>query len=162
MSYSRVRAWNPEQQKMGWVMRWGFTLKPDTPKKTMTEYKALHPDLTIRDSPIQGLGVFAVADIPGQTILGISHVADQAAMIYDGRYTNGRYHCGYVRTPLGGFINHSDDPNCAKVQVSDDDSYKPLLGGLTSSTMAIRTNRDIRTGEELTVSYTIYKPPRSG
>ena len=155
MSYSRVRAWDPERQKMGWVMRWGGIPETKPRKEPMTKYKALHPNLTVRDSPIDGLGIFCTKKIPKDTILGISHVEQYAS-------ASGRYHCGYVRTPLGGFINHSDTPNCVKVQVADDGTYSPLPDRLKSSTMAIRTNRDIRTGEELTVSYTIYKPPRSG
>ena len=117
----------------------------------MTEYKALHPDLTIRDSPIDGLGVFAKADIPKDTVLGISHVEQYAS-------ASGRYHSGFVRTPLGGFINHSDTPNSRKVQMADDNTYRPLQNGLTSCTMAVQTSRDIQKDEEITVFYTLYAP----
>ena len=111
-------------------------------------YRALHPSLTIRQSDIHGLGIFAATDIPEYTILGISHVAE---------FKYRRYHCGYVRTPLGGFINHSnDDPNCIKIKVDDDGSYSSLEGIETSATMAIETLKEIIENEELTVSYTIY------
>ena len=113
-------------------------------------YTALHDDLTIRQSPIHGLGVFATATIPAGTVLGISHIADQA---------NGRYHCGFIRTPLGGFINHSDVPNSTKIGVvhlDGEESYIPLQGRETSTTMALRTTREIMPGEEVTVFYTIY------
>jgi len=110
-------------------------------------YKALHPSLTIRQSDIHGLGIFATKNIPAHTILGISHVAE---------FKNRRYHCGYIRTPLGGCINHSDDPNCIKIKMNNDGSYSSLEGIVTSATMAIETIRDIVEGEELTVSYTIY------
>jgi hypothetical protein len=124
-------------------------------------YRALHPSLTIRQSDIHGLGIFATTDIPEYTILGISHVADQSdlLLLYEkdaGRYTNGRYHYGYIRTPLGGCINHSDDPSCIKTKVNNDGSYSSLQGSETSTTMAIETIRDIIEGEELTVSYTLY------
>ena len=155
MSYSRVRAWDPEQQKMGWVMRWGGVSKPKTRKKTIAAYRPLHPKLTVKDSPIDGLGIFATADISSGTVLGISHVEQSAS-------ASGRYHCGYIRTPLGGFINHSDTPNCVKLQVDDDDSHRPLPDRLKSSTMSIMASRDIKAGEELTVFYTLYKLPRSG
>ena len=110
-------------------------------------YKALHPSLTIRQSDIHGLGIFATKNIPAHTILGISHVAE---------FKHHRYHCGYIRTPLGGFINHSNDPNCIKIKVDDDGSYSSLEGIVTSETMAIETLKEIIEGEELTVSYTIY------
>jgi len=150
MSYSRVRAWDPEQQKMGWVMRWGGIPEPKTREEPTAEYKALHPDLTIKDSPIDGLGVFAVAEIPKDTVLGISHVEQYAS-------AGGRYHSGFIRTPLGGFINHSDTPNSRKVQLADDNTYRPL-NGLTSATMAVQTSKNIREGEEITVFYTLYAP----
>jgi len=117
----------------------------------MAEYKALHPDLTIKDSPIDGLGVFAVADIPKDTVLGISHVEQYAS-------AGGRYHSGFIRTPLGGFVNHSDTPNSRKLQLADDQTYRPLKNGLTSETMAIMTSRKIKEGEEITVFYTLYAP----
>jgi SET domain-containing protein len=49
-----------------------------------------------------------------------------------------------VRTPLGGFINHSDEPNCMRVQK---DNRWNLL-----------TIANILPGEELTLRYTMYKP----
>jgi SET domain-containing protein len=111
-------------------------------------YKALHPSLTIRQSDIHGLGIFATKNIPANTILGISHVE---------QFKYHRYHCGYIRTPLGGFINHSDDdPNCIKIKINDDGSCSSLEGIVTSETMAMETIRDIFENEELTVSYTIY------
>ena len=115
-------------------------------------YQALHPSLTIRQSDIHGLGIFAATDIPEYTILGISHVAEYNRHCS----TRDRYHCGYIRTPLGGCINHSDDPNCIKIKMNNDGSYSSLEGIVTSATMAIETIRDVIEGEELTVSYTIY------
>jgi hypothetical protein len=40
-------------------------------------YKALHNDITIKKSSIDGLGVFAIKDIPKDIILGVSHVSDK-------------------------------------------------------------------------------------
>ena len=70
-------------------------------------YKALHSDITIKKSSIHGLGIFAIKSIPKDTVLGVSHVKDKD--------NTGHYHIGYIRTPLGGFINHSTQPNCIKV-----------------------------------------------
>ena len=115
-------------------------------------YKALHSDITIKKSSIHGLGVFAIKSIPQDTVLGVSHVKDKD--------NTGRYHKGYIRTPLGGFINHSSQPNCIKVKhrLRGFPSHWPIIKeGEESSSMAIRTNRDIKEGEELTVFYTLYK-----
>jgi len=94
-------------------------------------YRPLDRRITIRDSVIDGQGVFAKVNIPAGTNLGITHYQDK----------RGRH--GYIRTPLGGFYNHSEEPNCRKVG----------LGELYE----LWTLRDIVEGEELTVKYTIYK-----
>ena len=49
-----------------------------------------------------------------------------------------------IRTPLGGFVNHSDEPNCMRVQK---DNRWNLV-----------TIANILPGEELTLCYTMYKP----
>ena len=51
-----------------------------------------------------------------------------------------------IRTPLGGFINHSDNPNCEKAKSLDTDYNKYNLVAI----------RDIKAWEELTVKYTFY------
>ena len=61
-------------------------------------YKALPDALHIGDSQVAGQGIFATEDIPYDTELGLSHILLEEI----------------IRTPLGGFINHSDDPNCVK------------------------------------------------
>ena len=38
------------------------------------------------------------------THLGVSHI-----------YAPG-FHQGYIRTPIGGFINHDDESNCVKIE----------------------------------------------
>ena len=50
------------------------------------------------------------------------------------------------RTPLGGFINHSDEPNCEKWK--EDDKY------------FVKTIRHISKGEELFLKYTFYSIKR--
>ncbi len=91
-------------------------------------YQALHSLLHIQDSPVAGQGLFAREDIPKGMHLGMSHlIVDE--VIY--------------RTPLGGFINHSDDPNCVKW--IEDDKY------------FIKTIKHIHKGEELFLKYTFYE-----
>ena len=115
-------------------------------------YKALHSDITIKKSSIHGLGLFAIKSILKDTVLGVSHVKDKD--------NTGRYDKGYIRTPLGGFINHSTKPNCIKVHVRSNlpPKHWPIIKEDNEpSLMAIKTMRDIKEGEELTVFYTLYK-----
>jgi SET domain-containing protein len=98
----------------------------------MDVYRPLPPYLTIKPSKIEGIGLFAVEPIKKSTNIGISHVADR-------HFAN-----GYIRTPLGGFINHSTTPNC-----------KTLLEGRLMFIIAI-TN--IKANEEITLKYTFYDP----
>ena len=94
----------------------------------MDNYKPLPKNLTIKISQIEGFGIFAVDDIKKQTNLGLSH------LILDEEI---------IRTPLGGFINHSDNPNCQKVE--------------TDNKFYLHTITDVKNGEELTLKYTFYK-----
>ena len=98
-------------------------------------YRPLPPYLTIRSSSVDGLGLFAVKSILKSTNIGISHVADR-------HFAN-----GYIRTPLGGFINHSTTPNCKTF-------YEGRL-------VYIITIANIKIGEELTLHYTMYDPSRT-
>ena len=95
-------------------------------------YQALPSRLHIKDSPIAGQGIFAKENIPKGMVLGMSHL-----IVDDVIY----------RTPLGGFINHSDNPNC---ELIDEDDYKKL-----------KTIKKIEMGKELTITYdfqNFYKP----
>ena len=97
-------------------------------------YRPLPSYLTIKPSSVEGLGLFAVEPILKSTNIGISHVKDV------------HFQNGHIRTPLGGFINHSDTPNC-----------KTLKEGRLVS---IITLTDIKEGEEITLKYTMYDPSR--
>ena len=95
-------------------------------------YKPLPNYLTIRVSGIEGLGLFATAKIEQGTNLGVCHIPNED------------YENGYIRTPLGGFINHSDNPNVVKMEIINDQRYHLIA------------TREIDEGEEITVKYTLY------
>jgi len=101
--------------------------------KKVKPYNPLPEYLTIGPSSIHGAGILAKEDIPGEVVIGISHV-------YDPNFQH-----DYIRTPLGGFINHSEDPNCELV---DDDS--------DCGNKKIKTLRKIEMGEEITLQYSLY------
>jgi len=103
------------------------------------EWRPLPDSITIKESKIEGLGVFATKDIPSDTDLGISHV-------YDNRFPD-----NYIRLPLGAFINHHEMPNC-KAIISE--SHE-LIGNIKH--IRIITDKDILSGEELTLNYIINK-----
>jgi SET domain-containing protein len=94
-------------------------------------YRPLPDYLTIKTSPINGLGVFTTEKILAGTYIGIVHVVNENDPD------------GMTRTPLGGFGNHSDTPNCFKIQFGE---YLTWLGAL----------RDIEPDEEITWTYTLY------
>lgn len=94
-------------------------------------YRPLPEFLTIDKSNIDGLGLFATGTIEKAVNAGITHIEDAI--------TTKLY-----RTPLGGFINHSEEPN-AKIAEVQRVRYLYFL-------------RDIQDGEEITVKYSMYDP----
>ena len=94
-------------------------------------YKPLPHGLTILKSKIDGLGLFATQHISENTVLGVIHIQDS------------RFENNCIRTPLGGFINHSEDPNLKSFSETD--------------LKYIKTTKEINTGDELTLKYTLYK-----
>jgi SET domain-containing protein len=101
--------------------------------KENMKYRPLPKILTIQESDIEGLGLFATKDIKKNTNLGMMHYISEFSEV--------------IRTPLGGFINHSNKPNCIKEK--EDLIYEERV--------YLITNRLIKKGEELTVKYTMYK-----
>ena len=99
-------------------------------------YKPLPNEVTIKKSLIEGLGLFAKEFLPANTKLGISHIKDS------------RFENDYIRTPLGGFVNHADVPNCEFYR--DGDYIK------------LRTIRNINIGHELTAEYWLYDMSNKG
>ena len=98
-------------------------------------YRPLPSYLTIKSSSIHELGLFALENIAIGTNMGMSHIKIKETIF---------------RTPLGGFINHANEANCAKVELlmkNDSFDYKKW------NLVAIQ---DIKEGDELTVRYTFY------
>lgn len=96
-------------------------------------YRPLPKCLTVAKSKIDGLGLFATKDIEADTDLGLFHF-----------YHNDEI----IRTPLAGFCNHADKSNCYKhIMIFDDHKRVNLF-----------TKDKIKKGEELTLTYDLYKP----
>ena len=92
-------------------------------------YRPLPDSLTIKQSSIEGLGLFATRTIAKNIDLGMIHFSYGELLI---------------RTPLGVFINHSEKPNCKKLDLEDE--------------WHLKTTKEIKAGEELTLKYTLYNP----
>ena len=90
-------------------------------------YLALPRGCYIDYSSIAGQGLFTRLPLTVGAELGMSHLIIGEEII---------------RTPLGGFINHSDTPNCEKYQIGD--------------RYYIKTIKPIRPQQELTLRYTCY------
>jgi hypothetical protein len=100
----------------------------------LKQYQPLPSGLTIADSSIDGQGLFTTKRLVAGTELGASHY---------------RIDGDLIRTPLGGFVNHSDDPNCIKNQIR----IKP---GFDKWNLVV--TEDIEERSELTLKYTWYEP----
>ena len=106
-------------------------------------YKPLPSGLFIKDSNIEGQGLFTTRDLIAGCELGESHYRID---INEEENKN-----LFIRTPLGGFINHSEEPNCHRTQIR----VKP---GFDKWNITVIKN--ITAGEELTLKYTMYKPTK--
>ena len=128
--------------------------------------------MTIKKSPIEGLGLYATEDIKANTFLGLTHVQ------------NKYFENGYIRTPLGGFYNHSNEPNVRRVvadslpklkccdlvdenldatKIPDGKANREnLYPNVEGKYMFIVAIRDIKAGEELTANYNLYTYPKTG
>ncbi len=133
-------------------------------------YRPLPDQLTIKNSKIEGLGLFSKVKIKKNSFIGVTHLRDE---LFEGKY---------IRTPLGGFYNHSDNPNILKM-VSDvfpkfkfgeiidpenkiekirdghnnrENMYYNLNEKPEAKYMFIISIRDIEPDEELVANYTLY------
>jgi len=104
-------------------------------------YRPLPQYLTIGPSKIEGLGLIATDNILSNVEIGITHVYDL------------RFEDNFVRTPLGGFINHSEEPNCEIVFKNLKTSVERRL----PVTRLLSSIKPISKGEELTVKYKLYE-----
>ena len=139
-------------------------------------YRPLPDGLTIKNSPIEGLGLFATINIKKNTFIGVTHIRDE------------QFENKYIRTPLGGFYNHSNDPTVIRMvsdvlpklkfgdQVDPKANAKQLKDGKNdrenmfynlneksdAKYMFMVSIKDIKPGEELTANYNLYTYPKTG
>ena len=113
------------------------------------KYLPLPKELRLGFSKIHDIGLFAKEKINRGSNLGISHIQIGKELF---------------RTPMGGFINHSDKPNCVKVKsllTRQEWNHRTYLPDnkydLNFTKWNLVTIKDIEAGEELTVKYTFYK-----
>ena len=106
----------------------GGTTRSISEGRIEVSYKPLPDNLELRPSEIHGYGVFALEDIPAGQMLGMSHINAPEL----------------IRTPLGGYINHSMNPNCIRI--------------LEGNRWYLQSIADISDGEEITLMYKGYKP----
>ena len=139
-------------------------------------YRPLPEGLTIKNSPIEGLGLFATNIIKKNTFIGVTHIRDE------------QFENKYIRTPLGGFYNHSNDPTVIRMvsdvlpklkfgdQVDSNANTQKLKDGKNdrdnlfynlneksdAKYMFMISVKDIKAGEELTANYNLYTYPKTG
>ena len=139
-------------------------------------YRPLPDELTIKSSPIEGLGLFATKEIKANTFIGITHIRDE------------QFENKYIRTPLGGFYNHSNEPtvirmvsdvlpklkfgdpvdpnaNAQKLKDGENDRenmFYNLNEKSDAKYMFMVSIKDIKSGEELTANYNLYTYPKTG
>ena len=107
----------------------------------MEKYKPLPKELRLGFSKIHDIGLFAKEKINRGRNLGISHIQIGKELF---------------RTPLGGFINHSDNPNCTKSMARITNAADLTLK-TDYKIWRLFTLEDIKKDEELTLTYTFYK-----
>ena len=139
-------------------------------------YRPLPDGLTIKNSPIEGLGLFATVNIKKNTFIGVTHIRDE------------QFENKYIRTPLGGFYNHSNEPTVIRMvsdilpnlkfgdpvdpsakakQLKDgkndrENLYYNLNEKSDAKYMFMVSIKEIKSGEELTANYNLYTYPKTG
>ena len=105
-------------------------------------YRPLPSNLRLGFSKIHDMGVFATEKIERSHNFGMSHI---------------RIGERIIRTPLGGFLNHSETPNCqrTKLRYTNQDDPKIKFDYVAWNLIAIE---DIKPDEELRVKYEWYQP----
>lgn len=114
-------------------------------------YQTLPSYLIIKQSKIHGLGLFAKEDIPKNTLLGLTHIK------------NDLFENNYIHTPIGGFYNHSENPNC--YSYLSDSLLERYVGQVIGSFESFENKdkyrylislTDIKKNEEITSKYNLY------
>jgi hypothetical protein len=112
-------------------------------------YRPLPNGLYIGASSIEGQGVYSSRALAKGCQLGETHYRiatnDNPSMHMEENKTI------LIRTPLGGFINHSDKPNCHRSQVRIKPGFDKWI---------ITVIEDVNPGDELTLKYTMYDPKK--
>ena len=121
-------------------------------------YRPLPKSLTIKDSKIDGLGLFSKTKIKKNSFIGITHVKHDD------------FQDMYIRTPLGGFYNHSKNPNVTKISSDTLPKYdfgqnieikiKESLEDKNNNKLKyfyLVSLKDIEPGEEILAKYTLYE-----
>ena len=118
----------------------------------LKQYQPLPSGLTVADSRISGQGLFTTRKLVAGTDLGMSHVELGKLLL---------------RTPMGGFINHSINPNCVKVKsllTRQEWNHRTDLPNdkydLNFTKWSLVVLDDIEEGEELTLKYKLYDPEK--
>ena len=104
-------------------------------------YRPLPNGLYIGASSIEGQGLFTSCALSKGHQLGESHY----------RIKTNKNKTILIRTPLGGFINHSNKPNCYR-------SQSRIEPGLDKWIITIV--KDVNPGDEITLRYTMYDPKK--
>ena len=121
-------------------------------------YRPLPKSLTIKDSKIDGLGLFSKTKIQKNSFIVITHVK------------HNDFQDMYIRTPLGGFYNHSKNPNVTKISSDTLPKYdfgqniemkiKESLEDKNNNKLKyfyLVSLKDIEPGEEILAKYTFYE-----
>ena len=120
-------------------------------------YRPLPANLTIQVSKIDGLGLFTKTKIQKNSFIGITHVKHED------------FQDMYIRTPLGGFYNHSKNPNVIKISSDKLPKYdfgqnieRKINEFLEDKNNNLKycylvSLRDIEPGEEIVAKYTFYE-----
>ena len=139
-------------------------------------YKPLPKQLTIKKSSIEGLGIVAMEDIKKNAFIGVTHIRDE------------QFENKYIRTPLGGFYNHSNEPNVVRMvsdtlpklkfgeevdptkaieelkngKINSENTFYHLQEKSDAKYMFLIAIKDIKAGQELTANYNLYTYPKTG
>ena len=121
-------------------------------------YRPLPKNLTIKDSKIDGLGLFSKTKIKKNSFIGVSHVKHDD------------FQDIYIRTPLGGFYNHSKNANVIKLSSNTlpkydfgqniEEKIKEVAEDKNNNKLGyfyLGSLKDIEPGEEILAKYTFYE-----